>query len=371
MKTLSSAGCYGNVSIFSTKDAIPTPSKYIKLRPRRKKSSWFFGLKPIQPKRQYIPDAFVWTSNDKLRRRNSLSGSAGGLGGALLMASTKPLWFYRLSLPNVHPDSIYSPELNTLCRQIVAKWCSTYTLWRVEVGLCGGVHIHLITSSVLNPKRLGIHGKHIHKTPVTDLLGLITYLSKPADGRYQSTDLSTREHVYALHAEVKRLRRVNTRIHRYNPKRSPYSIPADELEMVSIYTPIGQPEWVSKAISASPLSLPLLPRVNPLKLLTARLLGYPEQDRENYKVLRKTVHPLKPTPNRLLKDSPAKPLHLHLLTLTLGLAGTEHLRFRSASAFIVGNFKPIDYRITASHLLGMHWVVVVQLPFVTCAPNSA
>ncbi|WP_019012536.1 hypothetical protein [Deinococcus aquatilis] len=130
--------------------------------------------------RPHIPDALKDSTRDRATRAARRLNFGGGLLPRLLVAGSHELQHIVLALGPSSPAELYDPATNARARAAVAAVVGTAPTWAtLERGREGDLHAHIITAS--NAPLLLPAGSH--RKAVDTPLGLMRYLSKPADAR--------------------------------------------------------------------------------------------------------------------------------------------------------------------------------------------
>ena len=135
-------------------------------------------MESISP-RQYWPDALTDTPRRRRRAANRRLGHGRGLLPRLLKACGHDLVMLTVPLHHIPGPALYSRQEGDHARRTVAALLPGLPYWcQLERGRRGLLHVHVLTRPPCHALPPGVR-----MTAVTDPVGLLEYLSKPADGR--------------------------------------------------------------------------------------------------------------------------------------------------------------------------------------------
>lgn len=120
----------------------------------------------------YYPDQVTDTPKKRARDSKNVLTRLERLAAC----APKGLKLYTLDLPELDGRDLYHPDTVRTARKAAQTWLYARRLhgeWKLERGLCGGTHLHIVTCA--SAAQSG--------TAVYDLDGLAEYLVKPADAR--------------------------------------------------------------------------------------------------------------------------------------------------------------------------------------------
>jgi len=132
------------------------------------------------PATRYWPDALTDTPRRRRTTARRRLGHGRGLLPRLLTAAGHDLVMLTVPLHRAPPAALYCSQtaeharaaVQTLLPPGAACWC------KLERGRRGLLHLHILTAAAAAALLLDVR-----RTPVTDPLGLLEYLGKPADAR--------------------------------------------------------------------------------------------------------------------------------------------------------------------------------------------